>query len=116
MVHDDPFQTKLLRLHLETMGYEVEVAVDGFDASNQARHLPPDAIVSDVIMPRLDGFGLCARVRSDPRLARIPVILISVTRTEGEDRNLAESMAADGPFRATPSFAEVKQAILAHLG
>lgn len=66
--------------------YEVAVAADGAAALDQARERPPDVIVSDVMMPGLDGFGLLRAVRSDPSLAGVPVILLSAR--DGEETPL----------------------------
>jgi PAS domain S-box-containing protein len=62
--------------------YEVEVAGDGCAALKAARERRPELIVSDVMMPNLDGFGLIRELRADPRLAGIPVILLSARAGE----------------------------------
>jgi len=77
VVDDDPLQRKLLHLSLTNAGFRVATAPDGVAALDAARAAPPDAILSDVLMPRLDGFRLCLAVRQDPRLSRIPVVLVS---------------------------------------
>jgi DNA-binding response OmpR family regulator len=60
LVDDDPVQLKLGRLRLEDAGYAVTTAADGLEALASARNDPPDAVVSDVMMPRADGFSLCS--------------------------------------------------------
>ena len=62
--------------------YEVEAVADGEAALEAARARPPEIIVSDVMMPRLDGFGLIAALRADPALRGIPVILLSARAGE----------------------------------
>ncbi len=57
--------------------YRVETAKDGLDGIDQARRLRPDLIISDVMMPRLDGFGMLERLREDASLAAIPVIMLT---------------------------------------
>jgi len=95
LVDDDPVQMKLTRLHLTERGFHVTTACDGVDAFESALATPPDAILSDVMMPRADGFTLCQRVRSDDRLGEIPVVLMSAHYLEDEDRALARNVGAD---------------------
>src|SRR5438045_1362852 len=66
VVDDDPLQLKLLRIHLEHMGFEVATATGGAEALDQLQRMAPDAIVSDVLMPGLNGFQLCHSIRQDP--------------------------------------------------
>lgn len=70
--------------------WEVETATDGLEALNAARRNPPDLVLTDIMMPRLDGIGLLSALRADPNLADIPIILLSArageeTRIEGLD-------------------------------
>ncbi|MBI3911572.1 MAG: response regulator [Armatimonadetes bacterium] len=114
-VDDDPLQLKLLKIHLEQLGFRVSTAADGSEALQQARACPPDVLLSDVLMPRLDGFRLCQAVRQDPQLARLPVVLVSAAYTEEADRKLAESAGATALVLRTPDLQEVVAALLASL-
>jgi two-component system chemotaxis sensor kinase CheA len=67
----------LLKNILEASGYRVETAVDGIDAFTKLRSSEFDIVVSDVDMPRMNGFGLTAKIRSDKKLAELPVILVT---------------------------------------
>lgn len=116
VVYDDPVQLKLLKLQLDMVGYEVATAVDGFDAYDRARRFMPHAIVSDIMMPGLDGFGLCQIIRGDSRLSHIPVILVTAAQISPDDRNKADSAGASALFLSRPGFAEVKQALATNLG
>ena len=62
---------------LELSGYEVAVACDGIDGVEQARSSPPDLILMDLRMPRMDGFEAIREIRGDPSTAEIPIIAIS---------------------------------------
>jgi CheY-like chemotaxis protein len=108
---DEPIQRKLTVRRLTDAGYVVETAVDGEDALARARHDPPDAILSDVLMPKLDGYGLCRAVRQDPRLAHLPVVLASSAYVEQEDRDLAVKMGADALVTRTPDLGAVIAAL-----
>ena len=84
LVVDDALTTRTMeRSLLELAGYRVEVAVDGEEAWELLRGGDFDLVVSDVDMPRMDGFELTERVRADPRLADLPVVL--VTALEGRE-------------------------------
>ncbi|HEY7638836.1 MAG TPA: ATP-binding protein [Steroidobacteraceae bacterium] len=83
--------------------YVVHAVADGQSALDAARELRPDLIVSDVMMPRLDGFGLIREVRADPQLRAIPIILLSArageeSRLEGLDRGADDYLVK--PFSA----------------
>jgi two-component system chemotaxis sensor kinase CheA len=95
LVVDDSATTRsLVRSILEVGGYAVQVAVDGADALARIKRDPPEAIVSDVEMPRMDGFALCAAVRAMPSLLNIPFILVTSLSSE-EDRARGLAAGAD---------------------
>ncbi|GLR11680.1 hybrid sensor histidine kinase/response regulator [Chitinimonas prasina] len=86
LVVDDSFTSRgLLRALLETAGYAVQTANDGLEAWNTLRQHPFDLLVSDIEMPRMDGFTLTARLRADPNLAKLPVVLVTALHT-AEDK------------------------------
>jgi PAS domain S-box-containing protein len=87
---DDPDYQAVARIRLTLAGFEVATACDGVEALEKARARPPDVIASDVLMPRLDGLGLCMEVRKDPALAKVPVVLFSGNYLEKADRKLAQ--------------------------
>jgi two-component system chemotaxis sensor kinase CheA len=62
----------------------VGIAVDGVDALNYLRASPVGLVISDLQMPRLDGFGLLEEIRRDPRLSKIPVIIVSSVENPDE--------------------------------
>src|SRR6185503_7499688 len=62
--------------------YEVEAVADGIAALDAARARPPALVVSDVMMPGLDGFGLIHELRADPKLRTVPIILLSARAGE----------------------------------
>jgi PAS domain S-box-containing protein len=114
-VDDDPVQLKLLQIHLAQMGFRVTTAQDGAGALEQARRSPPDAILSDVLMPRLDGFQLTLALRRDPRLAHIPVVLVSSNYLEEADRALARKVGASGLAPRSPDCKDAIHLLLASL-
>jgi two-component system chemotaxis sensor kinase CheA len=95
LVVDDSITTRALEKSiLEAHGYRVRVAVDGAEAYSQLQAEPADLIVSDVEMPRMDGFALLEAVRRDPHLKETPLILVtSLEQREHKERGL--SLGAD---------------------
>ena len=76
-------------------GYEVESAAHGAEALAKARQSPPQLIVSDLLMPVMDGYTLLRRWRAEPQLNRIPFIVYTATYTDPKDEELALSLGAD---------------------
>lgn len=83
-VDDDPTIQRLLQVNLEMEGYRVILAADGVRALATARRERPDLILLDVMMPELDGWEVCRRVREDPDLAGVPVVFLSARAQEGD--------------------------------
>jgi two-component system sensor histidine kinase/response regulator len=77
IAEDSPTQAEQLRNLLEDQGYRVATAVNGRQALEAARKLQPTLIISDVVMPEMDGYELSRRVKADPSLGNIPIILVT---------------------------------------
>ncbi len=83
LVADDSITARtLVKEILEAAGYEVVVAVDGMDAFAQLKAASFDLAISDVEMPRLNGFELTAKMRADKELAELPVVLVTALRSQ----------------------------------
>ena len=93
IIDDDIGFRDLLRLHLSSAGYQVQVAEDGVTGGRALLEQAPDLIVSDVNMPFLDGFELLSLMRSDAGTAAIPVILLS-GRSDGDTMAKAVELGA----------------------
>lgn len=78
IVEDSPTQAEVLKHMVEVYGYRAMVAANGREAFDIARERMPDLIISDILMPEISGFDLCAEIKRDRNLRRIPVILLSV--------------------------------------
>lgn len=92
---DDPGRCLMSSL-LTGHGHEVVEARDGREALEQARSGPVDIVVTDILMPVMDGYTLAREWKSDPALAAIPVIFYTASYTEPADRRFAESLGVDG--------------------
>jgi CheY-like chemotaxis protein len=77
VVDDEPMARTLLRLMLVRAGFNVSEAEDGFDALDKIRKNRPDIVLLDVMMPGMDGFAVCEKLRHDQETAKIPVIMLS---------------------------------------
>lgn len=84
-----------LEVLLKGNGFEVYSASNGLEAIISAQKTPPDLIVSDILMPVMDGYALCREWRSDDQLKQIPFIFYTATFTEQKDEELALSLGAD---------------------
>ncbi len=104
---DDPLQLKLASFRLGRLGFEIETVPDGAAALAAIRRRRPDAVVSDVMMPELDGFGLAMALRQDPELASVPLVLVTSSYVEPSDRELAKRSGANELVVRTPELAEV---------
>lgn len=84
VVEDSITSRMLLKNILETSGYLVKTAVDGVDAITQLRTETFDLVVSDVDMPRMNGFDLTAKIRSDQKLSELPVVLVTALESRAD--------------------------------
>ena len=77
LIDDDPVILRLLQVNFEMEGFDVVTATDGVDGLQAARDEQPDVVVSDVMMPRMNGLELVAALGADDRTGDIPVMLLS---------------------------------------
>lgn len=95
MVVEDSITTRtLLRNILEAADYDVVTAVDGVDALTRLKGAEFDIVVSDVDMPRMNGFDLTARIRGDKKLTDLPVVLVTALGSR-EDRERGIDVGAN---------------------
>jgi DNA-binding response OmpR family regulator len=94
VVDDDPVIVRLLQVNFELEGIHVTVAVDGEEGLQLAKANPPDVIISDIMMPKLNGLELLAALRAVPALAGIPIILLSA-KAQAADVQRGMELGAD---------------------
>ena len=92
-VDDEPELTELMHFHLVRAGHEVTTAANGWEAINAIKRNRPDIILLDLMLPDLDGFGVCEILRRDPLTATIPIIIISAWAST-DSRNLGLELGA----------------------
>jgi CheY-like chemotaxis protein len=104
VVDDSAVVRRMLGLILEREGHEVSFAVDGQQGLRATAELHPDLVITDLEMPELDGIELVRRLRADPALAAIPIVLLTASGEEAHHR-AAHEVALDGfatkPIRST---------------
>jgi CheY-like chemotaxis protein len=115
IVDDHPTNLKLLRAQLESEGHAVFEAHDGVDALAVLERQRVDAVISDVLMPRMDGYRLCYEIRKHARLHDLPIIIYSSTYTSPGDQKLALDMGAD-KYLTRPVSVETLVAALHEVG
>ena len=98
VVDDEPDKLEMLAVALRTEGYGVHTARDGEEGLAAVEAHQPDLIVTDVMMPRMDGYEMARRVRSNPQTRFIPIIIQSAARHEAEDIRLGMEIGALGYF------------------
>jgi PAS domain S-box-containing protein len=108
---DDPGQLRLTSVRLASLGFDVQEARDGAEVLALVRAQPPDLVVSDVMMPRMDGFDLAFSLRRDPGLSHIPLVLLSSSYLEQSDQELARNAGADEFVLRTPDLRGLVEAM-----
>src|SRR4051794_433013 len=94
LVDDNELNLYQIQVLLRAHGFEIVSALDGAEALAKGRKTPPDLIVSDILMPVMDGFSLCREWKQDPQLCKIPFIFYTATYTDERDREFALSLGA----------------------
>jgi len=106
VVDDDRVIQQLLEVNLDLEGYEVVgSAGDGLQALEMAKKLNPDLILLDIMMPKLDGLEVCRRLKADPKLAKIPVVLLSA---RAQDMDVREGLEIGADAYLTKPFDPVE--------
>ncbi len=114
VVDDVPANVKLLEAKLLGEYYDVITAKDGFEAIDQARKHKPDIILLDVMMPGMDGFETCRRLKDDPDTSHIPVVMVTALNEKADRVNGLEAGADDfttKPVNDAALFARIKSLV-----
>jgi CheY-like chemotaxis protein len=106
VVDDDRVIQQLLEVNLELEGYQVAgTASDGQQAIAMTEELQPDLILLDIMMPKMDGLEVCRRLKSDPKLAKIPIVLLSA---RAQDMDIREGLDIGADAYLTKPFDPVE--------
>lgn len=94
VIEDDEDILQLLTFNLESAGYEVSTATDGYEGLVQARRRQPGLIILDIMLPSMDGFEVCKELKRKPETSSVPVIMLTA-RGEEVDRIVGLELGAD---------------------
>jgi twitching motility two-component system response regulator PilH len=112
VVDDSHTSREMLTELLKQQGIEVIQAIDGLDAQNQLASIIPNVVITDLIMPNMNGYELCRWIKKNDKTKHIPVIICS-TKDEEFDRYWGMKQGADAyipkPFNSTEMLATLKK-------
>jgi DNA-binding response OmpR family regulator len=114
IVDDEPDLLDFAAIRVKTFGYDVITAVDGENALTILKKTAPDLILLDVMMPGRDGYEICNEIKSDPKLAKIPIVLFTAKPQQKERlKSNYEFIAADDyilkPYEPEDLLAKIKK-------
>jgi len=112
VVEDSVTQREMISDLLRDSGLKVKVAVDGVEALEFIQSHCPDLVVLDIVMPKMNGYEVCRRLKADPKTQNVPVVMCS-SKGEEFDRYWGMKQGADAyiakPFQPTELIGTVKQ-------
>lgn len=111
IIDDDPAIADVLSINLEMAGYDVSQALDGMKGQALAVQLSPDLILLDLMLPQVDGFTVCQRLRRDERTVNIPILMLtalSQTQNKVEGFNAGADDYLTKPFELEEMLARVR--------
>jgi PAS domain S-box-containing protein len=111
IVDDNQTNLKLLRAILESEGHRTLEASDGLEALERLERENVDAVITDILMPRMDGYLLCHEIRKSEKLGNLPVIVYTMTYTSPSDEQLALDVGADRYLRKPAPAGEIVAAL-----
>ncbi len=109
VVDDEKFVRELIKIKLGRSGLIVTEATNGLEAVEMARRLKPDIILMDVMMPKMNGFEACEKLKSLPETAGIPIVMLTA---RGEQANLEKGLALGATDYMSKPFSPQKLAEL----
>jgi twitching motility two-component system response regulator PilH len=112
LVEDSPLYQEIIANLLKRNGWKVVIACDGVEALEQVQKSNPDLVVLDIVMPRMSGYEVCRRLKSDPKTKNVPVVICSIRNSES-DRYWGLKNRADAyitkPFEDVELVGTIKQ-------
>ncbi len=114
LVDDEPGILTVVSNRLRSNGYDVITAKDGQEGLDIAKKEKPDLIILDLLLPKMDGYKVCALLKKDTRYAKIPIVMFTA-KAQKEDADLGEEAGADAyivkPFDAQALLAKIQELI-----
>lgn len=94
IVEDESSLAEALKMRFEANGYKVDIAGDGQEALKMVRNSPPDLIILDIMLPKIDGYKVCRILKFDEKHKSIPVVMLTA-KVQDKDRELGFEVGAD---------------------
>ena len=110
VVDDEPSILKIIATQLRVSGYDVTVAMDGASALARVMESPPDLMILDVMLPKMNGYEVCTSIKQNPQLRHIPIIMFTALRGE-QDYWKAMSCGADAHLTKPYSVDDLQQIV-----
>lgn len=115
IVDDEPSMVSILKRYVSNAGYEFDSATNGQDALDKIEKNQPDLVLLDLVMPGLNGFETCRRIRDSEKTKKLPVLIITALRSQSDSAAAADSGANE--FIVKPiDGAELVKRLRHHLG
>ena len=114
LVEDEPNVIELMTIFLSRRGYEVANVIEGTEVLDKVRSLKPDMIILDIMIPKLNGFEVCSRLKSDPELRNIPVMILSALVQKNEIEmgiRMGADMYMTKPFQNSELISNIEKLI-----
>lgn len=106
IIDDEPDLLEMMTTRLKDAGYQVAIATDGDAGFKKAKELRPDAILLDVVLPKLNGWEVCTKLRADPETAKIRVAIFTASNPRELERH-AKEVRADAIIQKPFEFNEL---------
>lgn len=94
IIEDDPSVLRAISYMLEKEGYQVLTATNGLEGLSKAKGENPDLLILDVMLPGIDGFEICHRLRAESQIAHLPILMLSA-KGQATDRSTGLQVGAD---------------------
>ena len=112
LVEDDPNLVKAIKIRLEANDFEVVAAIDGEEGLEKARNEKPVLIILDIMLPKMSGFDVCLKLKTDKQYKGVPIIMLTA-KFQPSDISFGKAMGADAyitkPFDSQVMLAKIKE-------
>ena len=106
VIEDDPIGLRLIQYTLQHEGYQVLSAPNGLEGLRKANEENPDLVILDVMLPGIDGFEVCYRLRAEPQTAQLPILMLSA-KAQDTDKTTGLKVGADDYLTKPASPSEI---------
>ncbi len=95
VVDDEPDIVRIVVKIMEARGHQVATARDGIEAIELIKANPPEVVILDLNLPKLDGFEVCRQIKSNPATAHVPVVMMTAAYVSVDDARIGHAVGAD---------------------